>query len=1074
MIRETADIRWYKEAIIYGLHVRAFMDSDGNGSGDFRGLTEKLGYLQDLGVTALWLLPFCPSPWRDDGYDVSDYVGVHPAYGCLDDFRRFLDECKRLGLRVITECVLNHTSDAHPWFQRARRSPVGSCERNYYVWSDTPETYRGVRIIFKDFEKSNWTWDPVAQAFFFHRFYSHQPDLNYHNPDVQKAAFDIVDFWFGMGVDGIRLDAVPYLFEREGTTCENLPETHEFLRKLRRHVDQKYTDRMLLAEANQWPEDAVAYFGQGDECHMAFHFPLMPRLFMGIRMEDSFPIVNIIQQTPNIPDSCQWANFLRCHDELTLEMVCEEERDYMYGVYAPDERMRLNVGIRRRLAPLLDNDRRRIELMNGLLLSLPGTPVIYYGDEIGMGDNLELGDRDGVRTPMQWNSGKNAGFSNAEPDGLYLPLIADSEYDYAVVNVEHQASRPHSLLNWMRNAIALRKRTEPLSRGSIHFLDPHNRAILAFVRRHRDDAVLVVANLSRFAQPLKIELPEYAEGCIPVELFGRVRFPAVSGDPYILSLAPYAFHWFELEKPTPILQENDVAPLVTSVRGLFEWDNREELAAIVVPRLSGLLQRDRVVTNVEIVDLARFGNDACLAVLQVQFSGGDPELQMLPLAIAEENNGTHRGMKFLTSVEDARGGRGEIFTGAVNGAISDALMALIDRNGSIETHRGWLRGGRVGPFAGGTPDDAVCLLPAPHATEQRNTSVVLGNVYVLKIYRRLNIGTTPDIDAVRFLFERAGFNNVAPAAGLVEYTNHDKDSMVAAVAHAYAANQGDLLQYTLNQLTTLMQRGTAQNASVLIEDYARVASLLGKRTAEMHLAFSDAFDDPEFAPEAFDTFYLRGLSHSLDGRARVVLPSLRDQLPGLRGASKVLASSALELDQDIRRLYSRLVGIANPGMRIRIHGDLHLAQVLCTGEDVVFIDFEGDNSRPLAERVLKRSPLVDVASMLISFRYAFEQALMASGSAEGNHRDELEQRAEAWHMKAVDAYLNQYRATVGHHPVIPQTEADFRRLLYILLVAKAVYVVGYEIDNRPECINIALRSLLSVWEMGAGWLNQAD
>ena len=500
------NVTWYKDAIIYEVHVRAFFDSVTDGIGDFGGLTQRLPYLEDLGVTAVWLLPFCPSPLRDDGYDIADYTDVHPSYGTLKDFQRFLREAHRRGLRVITELVLNHTSDQHVWFQRSRRAAPGTRWRNFYVWSDTPEKYRDARIIFKDFETSNWTWDPLAKAYYWHRFYSHQPDLNWDNPEVRDAMYAAMDFWFDLGVDGLRLDAVPYLFERSGTNCENLPETHEALRELRKHVDGKYSDRMLLAEANQWPEDAVAYFGNGDECHMAFHFPLMPRLFMALRMEDRYPITDILKLTPPIPENCQWAMFLRNHDELTLEMVTDEERDYMYRTYARDREMRINLGIRRRLAPLLENDRPRIEMMNALLFSLPGTPVIYYGDEIGMGDNIFLGDRNGVRTPMQWSSDRNAGFSRANPQRLYLPVNIDPEYHYETINVEAQQNNPHSLLWFTKRLIQQRKQFQAFGRGTLEFLYPGNRKVLAFIRQYGDEKLLVVANLSRFTQCVELEL----------------------------------------------------------------------------------------------------------------------------------------------------------------------------------------------------------------------------------------------------------------------------------------------------------------------------------------------------------------------------------------------------------------------------------------------------------------------------------------------------------------------------------------------------------------------------------------
>ena len=581
------DPLWYKDAIIYELHPRAFFDSNGDGIGDFEGLAQKLDYLQDLGVTAIWLLPFYPSPLKDDGYDISDYTDVHPSYGTLNDFREFLREAHARGLRVITELIVNHTSDQHPWFQRARRAKAGSRWRNFYVWSDTPEKYKDARIIFKDFEPSNWSWDPVAKAYYWHRFYAHQPDLNYDNPEVRRAILHVVDFWLNMGIDGLRLDAVPYLYEREGTNCENLAETHAFLKELRRHVDRKFKNRMLLAEANQWPEDAVAYLGDGDECHMAFHFPSMPRLFMAIRMESRFPIIDILTQTPAIPDTCQWALFLRNHDELTLEMVTDEERDYMYRVYAHDPHARINLGIRRRLAPLLGNDRRRIELMNALLFSLPGTPVIYYGDELRMGDNFYLGDRNGVRTPMQWSADRNAGFSRANPQRLYLPIIIDPEYHYEAVNVEAQQNNPHSLLWWMKRLIALRKRFKAFGRGTLEFLHPDNHKVLAFVRRYQDECVLVLANLSRFVQGVELDLAPY-KGLVPVEIFGRTEFPVVGEAPYFVTMGPHAFYWFALEPqrlPAIALTPQEVRLPMLQITGalenLFMGESKVALEAIL-------------------------------------------------------------------------------------------------------------------------------------------------------------------------------------------------------------------------------------------------------------------------------------------------------------------------------------------------------------------------------------------------------------------------------------------------------------------------------------------------------------
>jgi len=536
---------WYKDAVIYEVHVKAFRDSNGDGRGDFRGLLEKLDYLEELGINCLWLLPFYPSPQKDDGYDIAEYRGVHPDYGTLDDFRAFLDEAHRRGIRVIIELVLNHTSDEHPWFREARRNPA-SPQGAYYVWSETDDRYRQARIIFRDTELSNWTWDPRVKAYYWHRFFSHQPDLNYDNPAVQEEILQVIAFWLDLGVDGLRCDAVPYLFEREGTSCENLPETHAFIQRVRRFVDERYGgDRLLLAEANQWPEDVATYFGKGDEFHMAYHFPLMPRMFMGIRQEDRLPIVEILRRTPPLPPSCQWALFLRNHDELTLEMVTDQERDYMYSEYARDSQMRLNLGIRRRLAPLLDGSRRRIELLNSLLVSLPGTPIIYYGDEIGMGDNIYLGDRNGVRTPMQWSPDRNAGFSRCDPERLFLPLIENPQYHYAAVNVDAQQRSPASLLNWMKRLIAIRKRYPVFGRGALELLEPANRRVFAYVRAGEGETILCVANLSRFVQPCELDLRSHA-GRVPVELFGNTPFPRIGEPPYFLTLGPHSFYWFRL------------------------------------------------------------------------------------------------------------------------------------------------------------------------------------------------------------------------------------------------------------------------------------------------------------------------------------------------------------------------------------------------------------------------------------------------------------------------------------------------------------------------------------------------
>src|SRR6185436_10115205 len=573
------DELWYKDGIIYQTHVRAFFDSNDDGIGDFQGLTRKLDYLQDLGINILWLLPFYPSPLRDDGYDIANYTAVNPSYGTLGDFKAFLREAHRRGIRVITELVINHTSDQHPWFQKSRRAKPGSPWRDYYVWSETPDRYRDARIIFKDFETSNWAWDPQARAYYWHRFFSHQPDLNFDNTAVHDALFKAFDFWMDMGVDAFRLDAIPYLYEREGTICENLPETHAYLKILRAHLDAKYEGKMLLAEANQWPEDSLPYFGEGDECHMAFHFPVMPRMYMALAQEDRFPIIDIMAQTPPIPENCQWAMFLRNHDELTLEMVTDEDRDYMWRTYAADRQARINLGIRRRLAPLLQNNRARIHLMNGLLFSFPGTPIVYYGDEIGMGDNIYLGDRNGVRTPMQWSADRNAGFSRANPQQLYLPTIIDPQYHYEQVNVEAQQASPHSLLWWMKRLIAMRRRYKAFGRGTMEFLLPDNRKVLAFVRRFEEETILVVANLSRLVQVFELDLSAF-RGMVPVELSGGTRFPEIGDRPYFLNLGPFAFYWFSLERQTVETPAADDVPTLgaRTLEEVFAGRQREAVS----------------------------------------------------------------------------------------------------------------------------------------------------------------------------------------------------------------------------------------------------------------------------------------------------------------------------------------------------------------------------------------------------------------------------------------------------------------------------------------------------------------
>ncbi len=833
--RGGSDPLWYKDAIIYELHVRAFFDSNGDGRGDFQGLTAKLDYLRDLGVTAIWILPFYPSPWRDDGYDISDYTDVHSTYGTLEDFKTFLDEAHRRGLKVITELVINHTSDQHPWFQRARLAPPGSTERDYYVWSETDTKYAGTRIIFTDTEVSNWTRDPVAGAYYWHRFFSHQPDLNFDNPRVHEEVLKALDFWMEMGVDGLRLDAVPYLYEREGTHNENLPETHAFLKKLRAHVDQEFRGRMLLAEANQWPEDAIAYFGDpaagGDECHMCFHFPVMPRLFMAIRLEDRFPVLDILQQTPPIPENAQWATFLRNHDELTLEMVTDEDRDYMYRVYAQDKAQRINAGIRRRLAPLLGNDRRRIELMNGLLFSLPGTPVIYYGDEIGMGDNFYLGDRDGVRTPMQWSADRNAGFSRANPQRLYLPVIVDPEYHYEAVNVEAQESNRYSLLWWMRRLIALRKRHLAFSRGTIEFLEPENHRVLAFLRRHGDEALLVVANLSRFAQHLELDLSALA-GMTPLELFGRSPFPRITERAYALTLGPHSFYWFSLvTEPAafgrPRQRASGAAPVEPEVPAFAILGGWEEVLAArfkeglenalagLLPSRRWLAGKARTVSGVAIQEAIPAGFcDAWFLLLRVDFTDAEPETYVLPIAFAPAGRSSFiRQLRqaaapwiLLRLESDRPEGTGLLYDPLGDPGFSREMLAAIDRGGRF-------RGGQSDLIVRTAPLFAELrgqgeLEPAPLGMEQANSLIRYGDCLVLKLFRRLEPGINPDLEVGRFLTEETTFRNAPRVAGWLDVQPREAgaERFTLGILQEFVPNEEDAWRFTLDALGRFYER----------------------------------------------------------------------------------------------------------------------------------------------------------------------------------------------------------------------------------------------------------------------------
>jgi maltose alpha-D-glucosyltransferase/alpha-amylase len=1102
---------WYKDAIIYELHVRAYHDSDGDGKGDFKGLTEKLDYLQDLGVTAIWLLPFYPSPLRDDGYDISDYTAVHNTYGTMGDFRAFLRAAHRRGLRVITELVLNHTSDQHAWFQRARRAKAGSVWRNYYVWSESPERYRDARIIFKDFETSNWAWDPLAKAYYWHRFYSHQPDLNYDEPYVRKAMFRAINFWLGLGVDGLRLDAVPYLYEREGTNCENLPETFEFLQALRAAVDSRFKDRMLLAEANQWPEDAVIYFGNGDRCHMAFHFPLMPRLFMALRMEDRFPVIDILEQTPEIPESCQWALFLRNHDELTLEMVTDEERDYMYRVYAHDIQMRINLGIRRRLAPLLGNHRRRIELMNGLLFSLPGTPVIYYGDEIGMGDNNYLGDRNGVRTPMHWSADRNAGFSRANPQSLYLPVITDPEYHYESINVETMRKNPHSLLWWMKRLIAMRRRFAALGRGTLEFLHPENRKILAFVRRCGDESILVVANLSRFVQYAELDLLAF-KGMVPVEVFGRTPFPPIGELPYFLTLGPHSFYWFTLELQRAPQESLQRATLVSQLPTLTTSDGWEavlkgqakgNLEKVLPDYLQccrwfgGKARRIKSVRIVEIIPVKNKSLVAYLTFLQVEYVEGDPETYILPLACvagkkAEALTREHPQAAIARVHLDDKTEEGILCDAFLEEEFCETLLEIMARRRRPKGGKGELLA-KVNPVFREIRRPQQALLDTSILqAEQSNTSVVFGDQFILKLFRRLQDGINPDLEIGQFLTKR-GFAHVPPVAGAIEYRKGKEEPATIAILQGFVSNVGDAWEYTLDVVkhffeVAVSQRETMKAFSMpreplvdlidveppplvhnMIGPYHEAARLLGQRTAELHVALASDTNDPRFAPEPFSKLYQRSLYQTMRSLTRQVFQVLRQRVNEIPGSLPPDAERMLGLEYEILNRFRPILEKKITALRTRCHGDFHLGQVLHTGKDFVIIDFEGEPARPIGERRIKRSPLRDIAGMLRSFHYAAYASIISEGNADLISHEDLTflgNMAGFWHLWVGAVFLKAYKEVAASAEFLPQTKEEFRLLLDIYLLEKAVYELGYELNNRPRWVKIPLKGVFQLLEAG--------
>jgi len=1090
------DPLWYMDAVIYQVHVKAFYDSNNDGIGDFAGLAQKLDYIRDLGVNTIWVMPFYPSPMLDDGYDVANYEDVHPPYGNRTDFKAFVRAAHERGLRVVTELIVNHTSDQHPWFQAARRAPKGSAKRDYYVWSDDPKKYAGTRVIFTDTESSNWAWDPVAEQHYWHRFFSHQPDLNFDNPRVLRAVLRTMHFWLDMGVDGFRLDAIPYLVEREGTSNENNPETHDVIKAIRADLDKHYTGKLLLAEANMWPEDVSQYFGDSDECHMAYHFPLMPRLYMSIAMEDRYPLVEILAQTPPLPKNCQWAIFLRNHDELTLEMVTDRERDYMYRIFASEQRMRINVGIRRRLAPLMENNRARIELITFLLMTMPGAPILYYGDEIGMGDNIYLGDRNGVRTPMQWSPDRNAGFSRADPQRLYLPPVMDPVYGFESVNVEAQLRNTSSLLNWTRRLIATRRRYKAFGRGTLTFLEPGNRKMLAYVREFEGEAILCVANLSRVPQAVELDLARF-EKRVPVELLGQESFPPIGRLPYLLTLAGHGYMSFRLAtdaKPPEWHEERLVErriPVLVLANGWQEAMDRggrsQDLSKVVLnltrerlrdevllPYLRGrrwFAAKNEKITDARVTMLAPWKTAAHtwhLAFVDVDLEGGERQRYFLPLALAWETRDaspSERWGPFTIAKVRHRDRVGIFYAAFADPEFARDLARAMAENREVPLGEGRLRfsSTSVLPPLLGALDDEV----RTPAMEQSNTAVFFGNRLFLKGYRRQRAGANPELEMGRFLTEASPYPHAAPLAGAVELSGSEGAAPVTlAVLQGFVQNQGDLWTLTCQHLGRMLLLPVARPADdpatgeVIAKDFhlGRMA-LLGRRVAQLHVALARPTGDPLFDPEPVSAADFADWKARVEVEIDKTFTVVEETLPRLAEDVRLKAGPLLlrrdAIRDRVRRMQADLTGL----VKTRFHGDLHLGQVLVAQDDFIIVDFEGEPGRSLEERRTKSSALRDVAGMLRSFSYAAHAAALRREPGAGDVAAGIEALA-AWEREAAQHFLEGYTRVAGD-PASANPET-FRALLDLFLIEKALYELRYEIANRPDWLEIPLRGLLEL------------
>lgn len=1090
--QKNMDALWFKDAIFYELSVRAFYDSNGDGIGDFNGLIQKLDYLEDLGVTTLWLLPFYPSPLKDDGYDVTDHYDIHPDYGTLSDFKAFLKEAHARGIKVITELILNHTSDQHPWFKRARKAKSGSRYREFYVWSDTPEKYKEARIIVQRDEATNWSWDNEAKAYYWHRFYRHQPELNYNNPEVQMEMIKVIDFWMKLGVDGFRMASVPFLFEEEGTSCENLPQTHAFLKRIRAHIDKHYKYKVLMAEANLWPEDAAAYFGDGQECHMNFNYPLMPRLFLGLRTEDSYPIVDILEQTPDTPLNCQWALFLRNHDELGLEMVTEEEKDYLFKAYATDPHTKYNVGIRRRLAPLLNNDRRKIELLYTILFSLPGTPVLYYGDEIGMGDNIYLGDRFGVRTPMQWSMNVNAGFSEANPQKLYLPVITDPIYRYESVNVATQDENPSSVLWWIRQVIAMRKRLSVFGRGDMKFIDSTNSKVLCFLRSYEKQRIILVANLSQFSQVATLNLSEFKD-CDVTEVFSQNRFMNVGEGQYSITIGPYGYYWLQLdaaEKREKSEAGGELPLLATDLsweKVFGSYNEKRHFERKILPPFMKKCRwfggKARIISKMSIekmIPVKVSGQTHYLTVVEVHYVQRLPELYFLPLSFAPADTVIERVEYHAQSVvcrAEIQDKVGFVMDSSYDKQFRDFLLVSMDKRTRIKFDDGVLEfnSSVFNKIDTGDLIDSKVL-----KADQSNTAIIYNEKYFFKFYRKLEREINPDLEIVRFLSEHTSFGNSPKYTGSVEFVDQDGKVMVFGLLQEKVENQGDAWGMTTDSVGRFFERVITkakkeklpklinktsiafEEAPELIQEfigrgfYERVVRL-GQRTAEMHLALASDNNNPAFAPEFFTTNYQRSLYSSLRKLVRDRFNLLEVSLPKLNPEIRELGKRLLAMENEVLDCFKEIYEVRINAIKTRIHGDFHLGQVLFTGKDFVIIDFEGEPGFSFSERRLKKNPFKDVAGMMRSFQYAAFGKILLNENYRDRDMEFLENWAEQWQHYVSRFYLGAYLERMG---LGKELSSENEILIRTFLIEKAIYELGYELNGRPDWVIIPLRGIL--------------